>query len=95
MNMGVLNKKPMRRADVWLRQTKGENAIYDPSAGAVHLLNETAKAIWDLCDGDTTVEEMVEAICLLTGMHRDIVVEDVDRVLTHLGAMGLLIWRVQ
>jgi hypothetical protein len=94
MNTSVLHKRPLRSPEVWVRQTRGENAIYDPATGSVHLLNETAQAIWDLCDGDTTVAEMVEAICTLTAMHRDIVVEDVDRILTDFGAAGLLTWRV-
>jgi hypothetical protein len=94
MNTSVLQKRPMRSPEVWVRQTRDENAIYDPATGSVHLLNETAQAIWDLCDGDTTVAEMVEAICTLTAMHRDVVVEDVDRILTEFGAAGLLTWRV-
>lgn len=94
MNTGVLNKRPLRSPGVWLRQARGENVIYDPTTGSVHLLNETAQAIWDLCDGDTTVAEMVDAICTLTAMHRDVVVEDVDRILTQFGAAGLLTWRV-
>jgi hypothetical protein len=94
VNTTVLNKRPIRRADVWLRQARGETAIYDPDTGAVHMLNETALAIWQLCDGETTVEEMVVAIVELCGMHREIVVEDVDRILTEFGAAGLLTWRI-
>lgn len=94
MNTAVLNKRPLRRSDVWLRQTKEENAIYDPGTEAVHMLNETALAIWQLCDGETRVEEMVEAIVDLCGMHREIVIEDVDRILTDFGATGLITWRI-
>ena len=94
MNTSVLAKRPLRSTEVWLRQAKAENAIYDPATGSVHLLNETARAIWDLCDGETTVEEMVTAIVELCGMHRDIVIEDVDRILTEFGAAGLLTWRI-
>jgi Coenzyme PQQ synthesis protein D (PqqD) len=94
MNTSVLARRPLRNSDVWVRQTKGENAIYDPTSGSVHLLNETAQAIWDLCDGETTVDEMVTAIVELCGMHRDIVIEDVDRILTDFGTAGLLTWRI-
>lgn len=94
MSTPVLHKRPLQNPDVWLRQTRDENAIYDPASGSVHLLNETALAIWNLCDGETTVEEMVTAICDLCNMHEDIVVEDVDRILTEFGAAGLLTWRI-
>lgn len=94
MSTPVLHKRPLQNPDVWLRQTRDENAIYDPASGSVYLLNETALAIWNLCDGETTVEEMVTAICDLCNMHEDIVVEDVDRILTEFGAAGLLTWRI-
>jgi pyrroloquinoline quinone biosynthesis protein D len=94
MNTIVFSKRPLRRSDVWIRQAGQENAIYDPREQSVHLLNATALAIWQLCDGQTTVEEMVRAICDLCGMHRDIVVEDVDRVLTEFGRAGLITWSV-
>lgn len=92
MNTTVLAKRPLRRSDVWIRQTKEEIAIYDPRGGSVHLLNETALAIWQLCDGQTTVEEMIRAICELTGMHEDVVMEDVDRILTDFVSMDLITW---
>jgi PqqD family protein of HPr-rel-A system len=95
MKAGVLSRRPVRRPDVWLRKTKEETAIYDPGNGAVHILNETALAIWELCDGETRVEEMIEAICELCGMHRDVVVEDVGRILTDFGVTGLITWRVE
>jgi hypothetical protein len=94
MNTAVLNKRPVRDAEVWLRKTTKETTIYDRGTGSVFLLNDTALAIWELCDGETTVEEMVTAVCELCGMHRDIVMEDVDRILTAFGAAGLLTWKV-
>lgn len=94
MNTAVLGKRPVRNPDVWLRKAKDETAIYDPATGSVYVLNETALAIWELCDGQTTVEEMVTAVCDFCGMHREIVIEDVDRILTEFGAAALLTWRV-
>lgn len=32
--------------------------------GSEHLVNETAQALWQLCDGDTTIEEMIEGVCV-------------------------------
>jgi hypothetical protein len=37
---------------------------------------------------------MVRAICDLTGMHRDVVTEDVDRILTDFGTAGLITWGI-
>jgi PqqD family protein of HPr-rel-A system len=80
--MSLTTEPPTRRPDVWLRQAEGENVVFDPATGAVHILNATALAIWELCDGETRPAEMVEAICGLSGLPRDVVEEDVARILS-------------
>ncbi len=90
--MTLTKRRPARRSEVWLHQTRSENALFDPSTGALHLLNDTALAIWELCDGETSPEEMVEAICDLCSMHPDVVIEDLERVLEHFERSGLLHW---
>ena len=84
--------KPRRKEGLFLRQAKDENAVYDPSTGKIHLLNATAWAIWDLCDGETDPEEMIDAICEISRMHRDLVSEDVRRILGEFDEAGLLVW---
>lgn len=85
---------PVRRPEVWLRSAGDENALYDPDSASVHLLNETALAIWDLCDGDTKPAEMIDAICELCGAHPDVVSEDVERILMELNAAHLIHWNL-
>ena len=84
--------RPARSPGVWVRKTRGETLAYHPGTGAAHLLNETALAIWDLCDGATKPQEMVEAICQLCGMHPDVVGEDVARILAEFEEAGLIAW---
>lgn len=52
--------RPRRRTDVVFRGTCNEALLYDPRADAVHVLNPTALAVWDLCDG-THTEQGIEA----------------------------------
>ncbi|HEY7661140.1 MAG TPA: HPr-rel-A system PqqD family peptide chaperone [Actinomycetota bacterium] len=92
MTSEVRQRRPVRREGVWLRATAEENAVFDPATGGLHLLNETARAIWELCDGATTTAEMVEAICSVTGLPRDVVTEDVERTLTEFERLGILRW---
>lgn len=93
MSMLLRDGKPARKADVWLRQSDTENVVYDPSSETVHMLNATAMAIWVLCDGETDPEEMVEAICELSGLPRDIVIEDVRRILLQFEEADILTWK--
>jgi pyrroloquinoline quinone biosynthesis protein D len=53
-------------------------------------LNETALAIWDLCDGSTTVAEMVVAVVELTGIDADQVTADVVRVVDEYTRLGIV-----
>ena len=92
MSAGVVQqKRPLRRADVWVRQSGEENAVIDPD-GSVHLMNQTALAIWQLCDGETDTNEMIDAICQISGLHADVVAEDVERILTDFEKAGLVRW---
>jgi PqqD family protein of HPr-rel-A system len=90
----VRDGKPSRKVDVWLRQSDTENVVYDPSSGTVHMLNATAMAIWVLCDGETDPEEMVEAICELSGLPGEVVIEDVRRILLQFEEADILTWKV-
>jgi hypothetical protein len=92
MSLQVYEGRPARRPEVWLRKTDKEIAMYDPLGNRVHLLNDTALAIWELCDGNTEPAEMVTAICDLCDMHRDVVSEDVMRILGEFDAAGLIQW---
>lgn len=92
MSSTMRQDRPVRRPDVWVRKTVEENVLYDPESGAVHLLNETALAIWELCDGETRADEMIEAICDLFGMHQDVVVEDVERICGDFEKASLINW---
>jgi Coenzyme PQQ synthesis protein D (PqqD) len=92
MSVSVAERRPTRKARVWLRQASGENVAYDPETGSVHMLNATAVAIWVLCDGHTRVAEMIDAICELSGLPAEVVSEDVDRILREFYVAGILNW---
>ena len=53
---------PVRRQDITARDIGGETLLYSVDEKAIHLLNPTAKLIWDLCDGKHTVEDMERAV---------------------------------
>jgi Coenzyme PQQ synthesis protein D (PqqD) len=84
--------RPVRVGGVTLRRSAGEIMLYDPKADRIHLVNTTAAAIWDLCDGETDPQEMVGAICQLTGMPETIVEEDVAGLLEGFAEAGLIAW---
>jgi len=44
-----------RSEEIITRQVEGELLIYDQARDSAHCLNETAAAVWKLCDGQSSV----------------------------------------
>lgn len=90
--MIVRNGLPCRREDVRVELLSEGHAVH--TGEDVYLLNETAFALWQLCDGNTAPEEMAVGVCELFGEAGAVVMEDVDRTLAELGQRGLIRWYV-
>ncbi len=54
--------KPIRKTDVRMKVVGGESVLYRTNEKAVHVLNATAKLIWELCDGKHTETDIEKAI---------------------------------
>jgi hypothetical protein len=55
-----MNDQPRRRADL-LGQAVGEDLmLYDTTGRMVHVLSHSARYVWDRCDGEHTVETLVQ-----------------------------------
>jgi hypothetical protein len=48
--------------------------LYDPVADAVHVLNRTAWAVWELCDGEHTSDDIAAHLraCFASTSDRDV-----------------------
>jgi hypothetical protein len=51
--------KPNKKADLIIERLHDEIIIYDPITLNVHCLNGTAAFIWQLCNGDNSVEDII------------------------------------
>ncbi len=90
--MTVSVREPLRNPDVLLRQEGDRGVVIDPGGRIAHILNSTAVAIWTLCDGHTTPDEMVAAICDLSKLPHEVVEEDVLRILAEFERTNLITW---
>lgn len=57
---------------------------------ALHTLNTTAWAVWDLCDGQRTIAEIAQELSGVTGHPVEAVLADVRSTVERLGALSLL-----
>jgi hypothetical protein len=87
-----LQRLPRRRDDVRLHDRELRSYLVVPEGGVAHELNPTARAVWELCDGRTTVEEVVEAICQIFLVERDNATAGVVAIVGELEAAGLVGW---
>lgn len=82
---------PLRRSTVLRRDMGEETVLYDSKTGAVHALNPTASLVWDLCDGEHSLESMEE---ILRGQfavsESESVSEDIRKVVDRFADEGLL-----
>ena len=68
-------------------------AIYDPETDTAHFVNESARAIWELCDGLTTPSEMAEALSELTGLELGQALKEVEVTLSALATNQLVLFQ--
>lgn len=69
-----------RVADLPFQTLDEETLVIDPSRREVHLLNETATRIWQLCTSPRTLDELVEAL----GEEYDAPADDLRRAVAEL-----------
>jgi len=55
---------PVRLPGIEEQSAGDELVLYNVRAGQLHHLNSTAAAVWKLCDGTTTLGEIVSGIRL-------------------------------
>jgi hypothetical protein len=84
-----VNDRPARRNGVLLIGDGHDSYLVAPR-GDRHRINATARAIWELCDGSTQIDEMADAICQVFPIEREMAVADVSLALETFGRLELL-----
>ncbi len=75
LDSGALLPKA-RSEEIVTRDVDGELLIYDRTRDRAHCLNETAAAVWNLCDGCTAVPELARSLRKALGVPvADIVIQ--------------------
>lgn len=57
-----LSNKPRQKADYRLEKIDDELLLYHPSRTTIMYCNETASLVWQLCDGERTVQEIIDLL---------------------------------
>ena len=88
----TVQRLPCRRDDVRLDDREIHSYLVSTELGIAHELNAMARAVWELCDGSTRVDEVVDAICQVFDVNREVAVADVVAIVDQLAAAKLVGW---
>lgn len=80
---------PRRRGDVLELDLGDGLIIYDRDASLVHHLNPSAALVWRLCEGESSVGELVEDLVDVLGLSLDEVNAQVPELLRELDELAL------
>ena len=73
-----------------LKRRAGQVLLVDADRTVALVGNESAAALWQLCDGATSIEEMVTASCEVSALSFDRATDDVEKTLTEFERAGLI-----
>jgi hypothetical protein len=83
--------RPARKPGITVKDIGGETLLYSAAEEAIHILNPTAQIIWELCDGEHSIEDMEQAIrASFSGADEHDVTADIQRTLGVFASKGLL-----
>ncbi len=84
---------PQARVDVRVVDLGSELMICDDRRKLVHILNSTARRIWDLCDGTHSVREISEEVNrLYPAVEVGQIQRDVEQALGSLDEKEMIVW---
>ena len=81
---------PQRQGELVQAASAEGWTVYESETDSLHVLNNSARAIWELCDGSTRPSEMARAISELTGVDLSETSRDVEKTLERLRGLSLV-----
>jgi hypothetical protein len=89
MSMGMANSKPKKNQEV-AEKIGATTMLFDSSVGRLFELNETGKAIWSMCDGSRTVEEIAKVMVSEYGIEPAKAADDTSAFITKMRELNLI-----
>jgi hypothetical protein len=83
-------ERPVRRDGVLARRVDDVLVLLDPETGQYFQLNGVGADVWELCDGNVTIDEIVTTLERRYNVARSTVLEDVQALVDSLIEENLL-----
>lgn len=85
-----VTQKPRQRGGVEAHAVLDELVLYDTHRDVAASLNLSAKAIWEYCDGEHSLEEISEHLSEALGCSAQDLLPDIKNTITQFRKLGLL-----
>lgn len=79
-----INKRVCLKAGFVLEQIDNEIAVYHPSLTTSVYMNESGAVVWQLCDGERTVRDIIDILCEAYPESSKQIKDDVITTIKHL-----------
>jgi coenzyme PQQ synthesis protein D (PqqD) len=83
-------QSPTPNKDVSLQRVGQEAILHDRRNGRAHVINESAAQIWELCDGQNTLDQIVSAFAVAYALSAADVRADVQYILAKFHELRVL-----
>lgn len=81
-----------RNEDFICRLVDGEAVLMSPLGDGLHIFNEVGTRIWELVDGNNTIEDIVNQIYQEYEVEKNVAYEDTLMFLDELLKINALVW---
>ena len=90
--MGIdRHARPLARSDITVQVIGDEVMLYDSGNEKIHVLNNSAYAIWQLCDGKNSLADMCEQLTVQYDDSSLDLIDDIRATIDEFIQKGLLI----
>lgn len=89
--MIALNHHPLRREGILAQEAQGRTVLLRLQDGSYYALDEVGARIWELCDGQHSLEDIVAAVCAEFNAPSKTVTADLLEFVRELTAEQLLV----
>ena len=86
------DQKPLRQPDFRLEKMDNELLLFNPKTTNILYLNETASLIWQLCDGQRSVTDMITLLIETFPEAGNSIKQDVDETITLFQKHGVILF---
>jgi hypothetical protein len=87
----MIMNRVIQTTDVISRRVGDEIVLIKDDGQATHVLNKTAAAIWELCNGEYNLDEIADRLCERFDVSFKEIRADIEEIIDRLMEVGVLV----